>query len=707
MKTPPDPFFPSAVVATSAAVIAGIAIWLSRASFDMAGTTMAPIRVAMLPSIAELIGFVTLALLVAAGMASLVQKSGSFWDPATDALRPLFALSLLILPYLPWLADWAPALRLLAGPGRIVLWVIVIGQVLWIFLPQLARKAGIQSVISRSTGATLFGILSITLSAPFVLNVRAIPATFTDAFNTIRRLPSATVSSIPAGSLGVLFDQEYGVVAYAPVLLLGFIGLVGMARGQAHRRLALVLTGAMIGFILLPATVDPWWSRSMMPGRPVLLVLPLLAVPIAWLYARLDTNSRARASAQVLLLLTAAITLTLTAFDSSVPASQEGDGSSSLLQWMSPTWHVWREVPTYVAGVSRAAAVRLLIWLSMFGIAAWLLARRPALSDGRAALAGGTAAVILFLSASTVAAVAVPDSDSHFDVEGRVLFPLLETFDPVSRPIALRYDTFSYVGPQELPPLFALSAVPEQRVSKQPVRVVLNARFRLPAGTYVLDVKGSDAAGSVPNASIALQIGREGRPIETWPLVLGRGERVHRDFDVPLDAEFVGFRAPRLVERTIAELRVRPRTVVEKRRRAPAETVLSAAKFPTARIFFHDSFSYPEPEGFWVKGRATARMTLVKARERDGELVLGVHGGARPNVVTFTTPRWSQKLDLVPGVGQQVVIPSREDEWFIPLTITSSDGFVPAEVEQSKDRRLLGAWVEFIPGDIARTSAIP
>ena len=62
MKTPLDPFR-----TLGAATIAGVALWLSRASFDVAGTTAAPVRVAMLPSLAELVGFVALALLIAAG----------------------------------------------------------------------------------------------------------------------------------------------------------------------------------------------------------------------------------------------------------------------------------------------------------------------------------------------------------------------------------------------------------------------------------------------------------------------------------------------------------------------------------------------------------------------------------------------------------------------------------------------------------------
>src|SRR6187455_2611998 len=92
-----------------AAVVAGVALWLSRASFDVAGTTAAPVRVAMLPSLPELAGLLTLTLIVAAGMASVLRGRRRFWEPATDTLRPLFALSLLTLPYLPWVADWLPA----------------------------------------------------------------------------------------------------------------------------------------------------------------------------------------------------------------------------------------------------------------------------------------------------------------------------------------------------------------------------------------------------------------------------------------------------------------------------------------------------------------------------------------------------------------------------------------------------------------------
>jgi hypothetical protein len=255
--------------------------------------------------------------------------------------------------------------------------------------------------------------------------------------------------------------------------------------------------------------------------------------------------------------------------------------------------------------------------------------------------------------------------------------------------------------------MFAMSAVPGQRTSRQPLRVVLNARFRLPAGRYVLDLKGSDAAGSMPDASMSLQLGREGRPFASWPLVLAPGQHSLRDFEVPLDAEFVGFRASRRAERAIAELRITPRSVVATRKRIPAETVLSAAAFAPVQIFFHDSRAYPEAEGFWVGGRTTVRMTMLKVREPDPEVLLAVHSGARPNVVTLATSDWLERLELVPGVTTRVAVPSKAGERSIALTISTTDGFVPAEIERSRDRRLLGAWIAFIPDDIARTSASP
>ena len=282
---------------------------------------------------------------------------------------------------------------------------------------------------------------------------------------------------MPAGSLGVLFDQEYGIVAYAPVLLLGFVGLAGMLRDSiASTARDRVEPRRHCCLIALPAIVDPWWSKSMMPGRPVFLLLPLLAVPIAWLYARLEPNSAARAGAQALLLVSLAVTLTLVVFDPRVPALQEGDGSSALLQWMSPTWQLWREAPTYVAGVSRAVFdSRCCCGWSLSASPRWMLrATIDVVGWTRRACRDAERALCCSSQWSPRVPRVVPDAAKRIRCRGARLFPLLETFDPIARPIAIRYDGFSRVQPGRI--AAAVRAVCSARTADQigsRVRVVL------------------------------------------------------------------------------------------------------------------------------------------------------------------------------------------------------------------------------------------
>ncbi len=406
-------------------------------------------------------------------------------------------------------------------------------------------------VISRSSGAALFGIVSVALSAPFVLNVRALPCTFADLFNTVEAAAVRDVvhgAAAPSACCSIRNTASWRMRRCCCSDSSGSPACCAIA---SHRWLAIALSAAALashrasgdrGSVVEqvddagPAGVPAAASSCVCPSRGC---------------TRASSRARLRrAGAQALLLVSVAVTLTLVVFDPRVPALQEGDGSSALLQWMSPTWQLWREAPTYVAGViARVFAFALLLWLVAFGIAAWLLARRSALSDGRAALA------------ATLSGGRAVRRGRHHECRrcaGRHEAIRRRGARDVSAARDVRSDrapdraalrcAFRASSPANLPPLFALSAVPGQRTDRQPVRVVLNARFRLPAGRYVLDLKGSDAAGSIPDASMALQLGREGRPIESWPLTLGPGQRSQREFDVPLDAEFVGFRAARQVE---------------------------------------------------------------------------------------------------------------------------------------------------------------
>src|SRR5262249_42763672 len=100
------------------------------------------------------------------------------------------------------------------------------------------------------------------------------------------------LSYLVAGAPGLFFDQEYGVVATAPVLLLALVGLVRILRRRGpERRLALEI--ALIGASLLVtvAAFHIWWGGTAAVGRPIISALLLLMLPCAWV-TREWTGSR-------------------------------------------------------------------------------------------------------------------------------------------------------------------------------------------------------------------------------------------------------------------------------------------------------------------------------------------------------------------------------------------------------------------------------
>src|SRR4029078_5453192 len=107
--------------AVGACLVAGPALWLSRAVFDRVGEG-AGTRVAFLPSWPELGGLIVLVALAALVTQAVVERAsgrrGSRRSLPAGLFAPAFLLAALALPYLPWLADIVPAVDAVAGPGR-------------------------------------------------------------------------------------------------------------------------------------------------------------------------------------------------------------------------------------------------------------------------------------------------------------------------------------------------------------------------------------------------------------------------------------------------------------------------------------------------------------------------------------------------------------------------------------------------------------
>jgi hypothetical protein len=497
------------------------------------------------------------------------------------------------------------------------------------------------------------------------------------------------------GAPGLLFDQEYGLLAFAPVYVLAATGLYQMWRGGGESRRQAVEILLVFGALL--ATVGAfriWWGGTSAPARPLASGLLLLTLPIATAFRVAPAGSARRAGQHLLLWISCGIALTLAFAQAGFVINNGRDGSSSLLEYWSPRWEIWNLAPTFILHEAGTAWLHSLWWLAIAGAAGWFLATRKTQKPGVAALtAAATFAVALLAVASTVPYLPAGASLPPIDLGARSRLTTLDGFDARVRPAAIIYDPIRNVPASSVLPEVRLGVRPGQRTDPQPIRVIHNGRFSLPAGTYDLAVTFGDQVPSRPTP-LSLQVGRVGPALQSWMLQPAAGETWRTSLWLALDAGFVGFRGPAEMERAIAAITITPTAVVDAGARPHLGEVLASAIYSGVMFYFHNEQMYPEPNGFWTIGRRSAEVTVAVAPQRTEPVVLRMHSGARANHVTITTFGWRREISLVPGQAAEVELPVVAGG-VIPLTIATADGFSPSEVDPaSKDNRTLGIWVE-------------
>jgi hypothetical protein len=502
------------------------------------------------------------------------------------------------------------------------------------------------------------------------------------------------------GVLGLLFDQEFGVLIYAPALTLGFVGLwrmliAGDPMTRARGREVAIAFGVLL--VSVGALAD-WWGAAASPGRPLAPALPLLGLPIAWLYQRTEEGSVRRAAYQLLVLIGLAVSLAMLLTEQGALIVQDRDGSSRLLQWVTMLWPTWQIAPAIAGAGLRNSAGLIGLWILAAFAVAWSCARNPSRLPGTSALMA-----TIYLSAGLLVvalvspAIARSEPASVTEPQARSRLPILDNFDSQARPHAIIYRPFSVARAADIPPLMTMRAGPEPRTGGQPVRVFLNARYALATGDYRVEIGGLTLSEPA-HGTVGLQVGRIGPPLREWQVDLAPGATWRANFNLPVDAEFVGFLTSGALS-SASSLRITPLTIVDRSRRdsiyqGRSFIAFSSVAFPSASVFFHDEAVYPERSGVWVHGASAALMTIASSHPDRG-VTLRVHSGARPNTVTFATTTWGARVDLVPGTPQDVHIPPPASPGPFLLRVTTARGFVPAEVMPGNtDRRILGCWME-------------
>jgi hypothetical protein len=186
----------------------------------------------------------------------------------------------------------------------------------------------------------------------------------------------------PAGLVALLFDGQFGLLTYAPVLIVALVGWLQPV-DRASRRVGLETLAAMGLYLSATTTYWMWWGGGSGPARFFTSMLPVLALPLAVAWTKGDALRRAALIALVgVSLAFASVALGV---DRGQLAWNVRDAQSRVLGWLGPVVNLRRGWPSFfwaldpdfsVSNLSsewifvRHVALFLAAWL-----AAWFLVR--------------------------------------------------------------------------------------------------------------------------------------------------------------------------------------------------------------------------------------------------------------------------------------------------------------------------------------------
>jgi hypothetical protein len=221
----------------------------------------------------------------------------------------------------------------------------------------------------------------------------------------------------------------------------------------------------------------------------------------------------------------------------------------------------------------------------------------------------------------------------------------------------------------------------------------------LPAGRYTVELHPRPGLepGRALSGQLALRVGRTGGTPTTWTVAAEPGRPWTGEFDLPVDVDFVGFKASDDLDGRVGLLRVRPQSVVASLDRIAAYDVLGTWALGPFVFLFHDDQSYPEPDGFWVRGGSRAIISVVSRTGRvTTHFRLRIRSGVA-NTLNIDTPDHHWTLQLAPDEVREIDMATTALDGTLRVIISPATGFRPSDrYPANGDRRFLGCWVQII-----------
>ena len=573
-----------------------------------------------------------------------------------------------LLAALPWLHT---RFALLAGAFGVAVVVVLLREP----VPLGAR-------LRRVAAFAVIPIVSAALWLSFFWRIYGTP----DPRAPYGLMQDASWWFIPGGVAGLLFDQQFGLLVYTPVLL-ALLGLLALPRQGSSR--APVLWPLAIAAIYLAgtATVWMWWAgRPATPARFANAVLPVMAAPLALVFARATPAMRTVWSA--LLAVSLGTAACVVAIGRGALAWNDRTGQSQWLEWLSPVVNLPRGYPSFFWTLNPQALtseipflIHAAVWTGGIALTVWLIVRLSSAPQrapaGRAVAAFWCGAVAWM---TLVSAGWMLNGVNGLDPARSQLAVLqrLASGRPMYTVGAL---SVTRADGSELERVVIRTEEPG-KVDTSPPSLVLNG---VPAGVYSLSVLVEMSKPGRLQVYVGNHLYRTIQMLHVGVNPTLR-ERVH--LPLPAGAATLIVRADGELRGEYASVEMRPEMV----RSSAPELARSAMRFGGSDVFFLDDDVYPEGSGFWTKGERTASFLFATDAGRPA-IALTLRNGPHQNVVTVQAGALARPETLQPDETRTLTIPVDLDG-LVTISVTTSRGFRPADVSGSPDRRNLGVWVE-------------
>jgi hypothetical protein len=296
---------------------------------------------------------------------------------------------------------------------------------------------------------------------------------FWDPRRVYGRRPEWSVGGVPEGLQGLLLDQEFGLLAYAPVYALAVPGLVSLLRRERRLAVTAVALGATT---LLTAAAWPMWRGGFNPpARFLVPVVPAFALgAAAWLRKGLGGGAA--------LLVGWGLFTGVAGFAHPDVVHRDRQGSAPLFREWSGAEEWTRLLPAYVLADQEPDRRRLaMVWAGALALAC---ARWPWRPPRWLGLAGATSGLAVAATLASSAAARRTEGRDAVRVLGRaaVLAPRL----------AWRPHPSARWGPDDL------VWGPVYEPHRHPSGAVLGDRLVLAPGEYRLRLDVEEPSGDSP-----------------------------------------------------------------------------------------------------------------------------------------------------------------------------------------------------------------